>query len=87
LGKLHQLQAAVPNQLSIDLASAFVSFVEANYGHAGNNKHDKLRVIDSLRHKIVASSRCSDNSNKKIFIEEMNKLITNLLSNEDSHAS
>jgi len=87
LGKLHQLQAAVPNQLSIDLASAFVSFVEANYGHTGNNKHDKLRVIDSLRHKIVASSRCSDNSNKKIFIEEMNKLITNLLSNEDSHAS
>ena len=40
------------NQLSIDLASAFVSFAEATYGHTGNSKWDKLKVIDSLQLKL-----------------------------------
>jgi hypothetical protein len=34
------------NQLSIDLASAFVSFVESNYGHSESNKWDKLKITE-----------------------------------------
>ena len=39
-------------QLSIDLSSAFVSFAESSYGHPGNSKWDKLKVMESLRSKI-----------------------------------
>ena len=39
-------------QLSIDLSYAFVSFAESTYGHPGNSKWDKLKVMESLRSKI-----------------------------------
>jgi hypothetical protein len=64
------------NQLSVDLASAFVEFAQATYGHEGNNKWDKLRVMESLRLKIVALTKC------KSFKERM-KTINNLLSTID----
>jgi hypothetical protein len=43
-------------QLSIDLGTEFVSFSEATYGQEGNNKWDKLKVIDSLCSKMAALS-------------------------------
>ena len=64
------------NQLSVDLVSAFVEFAEATYGHEGNNKWDKLRVMESLRLTIVALTKC------KSFKERM-KTINNLLSTID----
>jgi hypothetical protein len=42
------------NQLAVDLASAFASFAKETYGHDGNNKWDKMRVISALRLKIEA---------------------------------
>jgi hypothetical protein len=42
------------NQLSLDLASEFASFAEVTYGHDGNNKWEKMKVIDSLHFKIYA---------------------------------
>ena len=67
------------NQLSIDLASAFVSFAEANY--AGNGMNDKLRVLDSLRHKIEVLSMQSGTSDKQlIYTAETTTHINKLLS-------
>ena len=48
------------NQLAIDLACAFVSFAETTYGHEGNNMWDKMRVMDSLRLKMVALNQLPD---------------------------
>jgi hypothetical protein len=48
------------NQLAIDLAYAYVSFTEATYSHERNSKWDKMKVMDSLRLKIVL---CTDNCN------------------------
>jgi len=47
------------NQLSIDLATEFVSFTEAtySYGHAGNGKWGTIHVLDSLMLKVEALSR------------------------------
>ena len=39
----------------MDLSSAFVSFAEATYGHPGNSKWDKLKVLAALRTKVMAS--------------------------------
>jgi hypothetical protein len=40
-------------QLSLDISSAFISFAEATYGHPENSKWDKIRVMESLRSKIM----------------------------------
>jgi hypothetical protein len=40
-------------QLSLDITSAFVAFVEATYGRPENSKWDKIRVIQSLLSKIT----------------------------------
>ena len=66
-------------QLSIDMASAFFSFVEATYGHPDSSKWDKLKVIDSLRSKIMAPSEMhgTDNANESIKVEMT--LLTNQL--------
>jgi hypothetical protein len=42
------------NQLSTDMASAFVSFAEATYGHPGNSKWDRLKIMSALQLKINA---------------------------------
>ena len=57
--KCNNCKQPFQNQLAIDLASAFVSFAEATYGHPDNNKNDKLKVLESLRLKIVALSDMS----------------------------
>ncbi|KAL3798449.1 hypothetical protein ACHAW5_007401 [Stephanodiscus triporus] len=41
------------NKLSLDLASAFVSFAEVTYGCPENSKWDKINVMHSLRSKII----------------------------------
>ena len=43
-------------QLAIDLSSAFISFAEATYSHEGDSKYDRLKVMASLRCKIIALS-------------------------------
>ena len=43
-------------QLSIDLASAFVSFAETTYGHPDNNKWDKMKIMESLCLKLARLS-------------------------------
>jgi hypothetical protein len=50
--KCNNCKQPFQNQLAIDLASAFVSFAEATYGHDGNSKLEKMKVIESLRSKI-----------------------------------
>ena len=42
------------NQLSTDMASAFVSFAEATYGHPSNSKWDRLKIMSALQLKINA---------------------------------
>ena len=66
-------------QLSVEVASAFVSFAEATYGHPDSNKWDKLKVIDSLRSKIMALSEMhgTDDANESIKVEMT--LLTNHL--------
>lgn len=41
------------NELSLDMSSAFISFVESIYCHPGNSFHEKVLVMTALRHKIV----------------------------------
>ena len=43
------------NQLSLDLASAFVSFAEKAYNYPGNGKWDKIRFMAALQSKIRLS--------------------------------
>ena len=40
------------NQLSMDLSSRFVSFVDVTYGYPGNGESDKMKVMTALRYKI-----------------------------------
>jgi hypothetical protein len=61
------------NQLSIDLASSFVSFAEAAYD-PDSSKWDKLKVVGALRTKIIAL-KGTDPTDKNITIT-----ITSLLS-------
>ena len=46
--KCNNCKQPFQGQLLIDLASAFVSFAETTYGHAGNSKWNKLKVLSSL---------------------------------------
>ena len=57
------------NQLAIDLSSAFVSFAETTYGHEGNNKWDRMKVMDSLRTKIAALLKNIDDSQGELLVE------------------
>jgi hypothetical protein len=45
------------NQLAIDLTSAFASFAEVTYGHEGNNKWDKLKVMVVICNKIESLNK------------------------------
>jgi len=67
-------------QLSIDMASAFFSFAESTYGHPDSSKWDKLKVIDSLRSKIMAPSDMygTDTTNEAVKVD-MTLLINQLL--------
>jgi hypothetical protein len=56
------------NQLAIDLASAFVSFAEATYGHPDSNKFDKLKVLESLRLKSWRYQTCQECCLMKIIV-------------------
>jgi hypothetical protein len=69
------------NQLSVDLASAFVEFAEATYGRDGNNKYDKMKVMESLRLNIVALLMLNDFSND--VADEKRRIINHLLSMVD----
>ena len=55
------------NQLSIDLASSFISFTEEAHDHAGNSKWDKMNIMIAHQLKICAMG----NSNK---IQKMEKV-------------
>ena len=62
------------NQLAIDLASAFVSFAESTYGHVGNSKWDKLKVMESLHHKILmlaVHGNEADRTEKTLLINQL----------------
>jgi hypothetical protein len=68
------------NQLSIDLASAFISFAEATYSHPNSSKWDKLRIMAALRCKIVTlfgfpdrNSERKELSNKLLLLVEQTK--------------
>ena len=50
--KCNNCKQPFQNQLSIDMASACYLFAETTYGHTGNSKWDKLKVIDSLQLKL-----------------------------------
>jgi hypothetical protein len=67
-------------QLSIDLVSAFVEFAEATYGHAGNSKWDKMKVIDSLRSKIMVLDNIVDTEMVKV---EKTMLLNKMISMVD----
>jgi hypothetical protein len=61
-------------QLSIDMASAFFSFAEATYGHEGNGKWDKMKVIDSLHRKILmlaVHGNEADRTEKTLLINQL----------------
>ena len=47
-------------QLSIDMASAFISFTETTYGHPGNSKDDKVKVLFSHRMMILILDKIQD---------------------------
>jgi hypothetical protein len=71
------------NQLAVDLASAFVTFAEANYSRISNNKWDKLRILESLRLKsvVLPSMLCeTDNSDNKIILLELKNIVNLSLS-------
>ena len=75
--KCHNCKQPFQNQLLIDLASAFVSFAEATYGHDGNNKWEKMKVIDSLHSKIYALNKLLDtNDDKKDLINQLLDTVT-----------
>ena len=68
-------------QLSIDLVSAFISFAEATYGHPDSSKWDKIKVMNSLRSKIMAlvEMHGTSRANESIKVE-MTLLIKMMLS-------
>ena len=79
--KCNNCKQPFQNQLSVDLASAFVEFAEATYGRDGNNKYDKMKVMESLRLKIVALLMLNDFSND--VADEKRRIINHLLSMVD----
>ena len=74
--KCNNCKQPFQNQLSIDLASAFVSFTEASYSHPSCSKWDKLKVLESLRMQIVALAIHGNEVDKT----ERTMLINNMLS-------
>ena len=74
--KCNNCRQPFQNQLSIDLASAFVSFTEATYSHPSCSKWDKLKVLESLRMQIVALAIHGNEVDKT----ERTMLINNMLS-------
>jgi hypothetical protein len=70
-------------QLSIDLASAFISFTEAAYGQPGNSKWDKLKVLTSLRLKITSLTDVSHDAMINMDTTEAIMIINKLLSMVD----
>jgi len=62
------------NQLSIDLASSFISFTEEAYDHAGNSKWDKMKKMIAHQLKICAMG----NSNEIQKVEKV-RIINKLL--------
>ena len=75
--KCNNCKQTFQNQLSVDLASAFVSFVEVNYGQPGNSKSDKLRVMAALRCQIVALSNLPDTDTERK--EELNNKLLSMV--------
>jgi len=79
--KCNNCKQPFQNQLSIDLVSACYLFAEATYGREGNNKYDKMKVMESLRLKIVALFMLNDYSNE--VADEKRRVINHLLSMVD----
>jgi hypothetical protein len=52
--KCNNCKQPFQNQLEIDLASAFVSFAEATYGHPDSGKWDKLKIMAAIKSNIMA---------------------------------
>ena len=73
--KCNNCRQPFQNQLSIDLASAFVSFTEATYSHPSCSKWDKLKVLESLRMQIVALAIHGNE-----VADEKSELVNNMLS-------
>jgi hypothetical protein len=67
------------NQLAIDLAYAFVEFAEATYGHPGSSKWDKMKVMESLRLKIII---CTGDG-KEVINVETESIVNHLLTMVD----
>ena len=63
------------NQLAIDLSSACVSFTATTYGHEGNSKWDKLKVLTAHRMKLEALDSVNE-----VHKTERTMLINNMLS-------
>ena len=68
------------NDLALDMSNAFVSFAAAAYGHPGNSRDDKIRVMDSLRSKI---DRYIDNMKELPLKGEIEMAIKKMLSMVD----
>ena len=75
--KCNNCKQPFQGQLSIDMASAYLSHAEATYGHPDSSKWDKIKVMNSLRSKIMAlSEMCGTDDAVKV---EMTLLINQLL--------
>jgi hypothetical protein len=79
-------------QLSIDMASAFISFTETTYGHPGNSKDDKVKVLFSHRvmiqtlfknQDIVDTAHCAIDGNPSEDAVEKETQLNKLLSMVD----
>jgi len=74
------------NQLSLDVASAFVSFAEKAYNYPGNDKWDKIRVVAALHLKIrlscsiLSGNMGATNRKHKMLRTECEIIIKKLLS-------
>jgi hypothetical protein len=76
--KCNNCKQPFQNQLSIDLASAYVIFAKETYGHDGNNKWDKMKVIDSLQFKIYVLNKLpnADVDDEKDLIDQLLDTVT-----------
>ena len=81
--KCNNCKQPFQNQLAIDLASAFISFTEATYGHPGNSKWDKLKVMAALRIKIMSLSNNAHDAIMNMDTTEAIMIINKLLSMVD----
>ena len=64
-------------QLDIDLSSACVSFTATTYGHEGNSKWDKLKVLTAHRMKLEALDSVNevDKTERTMLIKNMLSII------------